>query len=95
VDSQDAELADILQNLENTADVDEDSVLGSQALQELGNETIDGSDVEDMQDLSQSLDAAVDSNPDDSFQKENLNRYPMKIIWNNGGGRSRITQRHG
>jgi hypothetical protein len=74
VDSQDVELAEILQNLENNADVDEDSILGSQVHQELGSETVDGSDDEDMQDLRQPLDAAVDSKPDDSFQEENLNR---------------------
>lgn len=80
MDSQDAELAEILQNLENNADVDEDSVLGSQVLQEKGSEIVDSNDDEDMQDLRQPLDAAVDSNPDDSFQKENLNRYLLDVL---------------
>jgi hypothetical protein len=80
VDSQDVELAEILHNLENNADVDEDSVLGSQIPQELVNETVRDSDDEDMQDLSQPLDAAVDWNMDDNIQEVNLKRCLLNSL---------------
>lgn len=80
MDSQDVELAEILHNLENNADVDEDSVLGSQIPQELVNETVRDSDDEDMQDLSQPLDAAVDWNMDDNIQEVNLKRCLLNSL---------------
>jgi hypothetical protein len=80
VDSQDVELAEVLRNLENSSDVDEDSVLGSQISQELQDETVHvNDDDEDMQDFSQPLDAAVDWNKYD-YQKGNLNRYVLRAL---------------
>jgi hypothetical protein len=75
VDSQDEELAAVLHNLENGADVDEDSILGSQICQELQDEAVHGCDDEDMQDFSQPLDAVLDCCTDDYCQKGNVNRY--------------------
>jgi len=54
--------------------IDEDSVLGSQVPQELGNEAAHGSDDEDMQDLSHPLDGAVNWDTADDFQRGNSNR---------------------
>lgn len=70
----------ILQNLESGANVDEDSILGSQAFQELETETVDGSEDEDMQDLRQTLDAAADSSPNDGFEKEGSSRYLLNVL---------------
>jgi hypothetical protein len=80
VDSQDIELAEVLHNLEHSADVDEDSLLGSQICQELQDETIHGCDDEDMQDFSRPLHAVVDCYTDDCYQKGNVNRYMLSAL---------------
>lgn len=80
MNSQDVELAEVLQNLEKSGDVDEDSVLGSQICQELQDEAIDGCEDEDMQDLSRPLNAVVDCNVDDDCEKGNLNRYMFTAL---------------
>lgn len=80
VDSQDEELAAVLHNLENSADVDEDSVLGSQICQELQDEAIHGCDDEDMQDFSQPLDAVLDCYTDDYYGKGNVDRYLLSAL---------------
>jgi hypothetical protein len=72
-------LAEILHGLDNSVDADEDSVLGSQVPQELGNEAVDGSDNEDMQDLRQPLDGAVNSDAVDDLQRGSLNRYVVNM----------------
>ncbi|XP_033611757.1 DNA polymerase zeta catalytic subunit isoform X3 [Cryptotermes secundus] len=74
MDSQDEELTAVLHNLENIADIDEDSILGSQICQELQDEEIHGCDDEDMQDFSEPLDAVLDCYTDDYHQKENVKR---------------------
>lgn len=79
VGSQDVVLAEILHGLDNSVDADEDSVLGSQVPQELGNEAVDGSDNEDMQDLRQPLDGAVNSDAVDDLQRGSLNRYVVNM----------------
>jgi hypothetical protein len=79
VDSQDVELAVVLHNLENSADVEEDSILGSQICKELQDETIHGCD-DDMQDFSQPLDAVLECNTDDYSQKGNVNRYLLSAL---------------
>jgi hypothetical protein len=81
VDSQDVALAEVLHNLENSGDVDEDSVLGSQTCQELQDETTDGcDDDDDMQDLSQPLDAVAGCNVDDDYEEGNVNRYVFSAL---------------
>jgi hypothetical protein len=79
VGSQDVVLAEILHGLDNSVYIDEDSVLGSQVPQELGNEAAHGSDDEDMQDLSHPLDGAVNWDTADDFQRGNLNRYVVNM----------------
>jgi hypothetical protein len=84
VGSQDVVLAEILHGLDNSVDIDEDSVLGSQVPQEIGNKAAHGSE-EDMQDLSHPLDGAVNWDTSDDFQRGNLNRYVVntekKVKW--------------
>lgn len=77
--SQDVVLAEILHGLDNSVYIDEDSVLGSQVPQELGNEAAHGSDDEDMQDLSHPLDGAVNWDAADDFHRGNLNRYVVNM----------------
>ena len=72
-------LAEILHGLDNSVYIDEDSVLGSQVPQELGKEAANGSDDEDMQDLSLPLDGAVNCNTADDFQGGNLDRYVVHM----------------
>lgn len=79
VGSQDVVLAEILHGLDNSVDVDEDSVLGSQVPQELGNDAVHGSDNEDMQDLSHPLDGSVNWDTADDFQRGSLNRYMVNM----------------
>jgi hypothetical protein len=72
-------LAEILHGLDSSVCIDDDSVLGSQVPQELGNEAAYGSDDEDMQDLSQSLDGAVNWDTADDLQRGNVNRYVVNM----------------
>jgi hypothetical protein len=72
-------LAEILHGLDNSMDVDEDSILGSQVPQELGSEAGHGSD-DDMQDLSHALDdGASNFDTADVLQRGNLNRYVVNM----------------
>jgi hypothetical protein len=78
VGSQDVVLAEILHGLDSSVYIDEDSVLGSQVPQELGTEAAYESDDEDMQDLSQSLDGAVNWDTADDLQSGNV-RYVVNM----------------